>query len=434
MPSKDRERFASSFRTLPIWRALGSRNYRLFFGGQGVSLIGTWVQRVALYWLAYRLTDSAVVLGAVGFAGNIPAFVLSPVAGVLADRWDLRRSLIVAQVLALVQALVLAWLTVTEAVAVWHILALSAVLGVINAFDMPARQAFVVQMVDRAEDLSNAIALNSFLVNGARLLGPVAAGVLVAVVGEGTCFVLNAVSYVPVIAALVAMRMAPRARRERSESLTRDLREGFAYAFGFAPIRALLVLLGLSSLMGMPYATLMPIFAKDILRGGPYTLGLLLASSGLGALIGATYLASRSSVVGLERITIAGTALFGLSLAAFACSSVLWLSLAMMLLSGLGMMLQMAATITLLQTLVDDDKRGRVMSLYTMAFLGMSPFGSLLAGYLAGWIGASWTLLLGGLCCVLGALVFAIRWPALRRLVQPVYVRKGILSEASPEI
>lgn len=403
-------------------RALRHRNYRLFFGGQGVSLIGTWMQRIALHWLVYRLTGSAAMLGLVGFTGQLPTFLVAPLAGVLSDRWDLRRLVLVTQVLAMVQALVLAGLTLSGAVAVWHVVVLSIVLGLINAFDIPARQTFVVQMVAAPADLPNAIALNSFLVNGARLLGPSLAGVLISLVGEGTCFLLNGLSYVFVIAALLAMRLAgPRRPPGRGDVLS-GLRQGFRYAFGSAPIRAVLVLLALVSLVGMPYAVLMPVFATDVLGGGPthgpYILGFLMAASGLGAVAGALYLAGRRSVAGLDGTIARAALIFGGGLVAFARSEELWLSLGLMVVTGFALMLQMAASNTLLQTIVDDDKRGRVMSFYTVAFMGMAPFGSLLAGTVAERLGAPATLLLGGAVCVLGGLVFAFRLPARRAAAQ----------------
>jgi MFS family permease len=415
-------------------RALRHPNYRLFFFGQGISMVGTWMQSVALSWLVYRLTGSALLLGTVGFTLQIPVLLLAPLAGVLADRWSLRRVLVLTQSLALAQATALALLTLTGAVSVWHVLVLSAFMGVVNAFDMPVRQAFVVQMVDQPEDLGNAIALNSFLVNGARLIGPSLAGLVIAEIGEGACFLLNAVSYVAVIAALLAMTVKPRAAGAHHAPFARGLRDGFAYAFGFAPIRSLLLLLALTSLMGMSYATVMPLFAAEVLGGGARTLGFLLGATGLGAVGAALYLAGRPSVVGLGRVIVAGSGIFGLSLIAVGSSRVLWVALPLMLLVGLGMMLQIASSNTVLQTIVDDDKRGRVMSLYAMAFLGMTPFGSLLAGSLAHALGTPHTLMIGGGCCVLGAVFFALQLPGLRPLVRSIYIRKGIIPDASATI
>jgi len=276
-----------------LWRALRSRNYRLFFGGQGISLIGTWMQRIALSWLVYRLTGSAMMLGAVGFASQVPTFLLAPLAGVLSDRWNLRKVLVVTQVLAMVQALALAVLTLTDTVAVWHVFALGIALGAINGFDVPARQTFVVQMVPKVEDVPNAIALNSLLVNSARLIGPSLAGILIGLVGEGVCFLANGLSYVAVVAALLAMQLPARRARPPQTHVLRDLTQGFRYAFGFAPIRGVLLLLALVSLVGMTYVVLMPIFATDVLHGGPHTLGFLMAAAGGGAVAGAFYLAGR---------------------------------------------------------------------------------------------------------------------------------------------
>src|SRR5262245_15184415 len=413
-------------------RALDHRNYRLFFSGQSISLIGTWMTRIATSWLVYRLTNSALLLGVVGFAGQIPSFLLAPVAGVLVDRWNRHRLLVVTQALGMAQSLALAVLTLTGVVKIWHVIALSAFQGVTNAFDMPARQAFVVEMVDRREDLSNAIALNSSMVNAARLLGPSLAGVIIAAVGEGWCFALDGVSYVAVISSLMMMRL-PSAVTEQieEENLFRQFREGWDYIVGFKPIRNMLLLLALVSLVGMPYTVLMPVFADEILGGGPYTLGWLMAASGVGALIGALFLAARRTVLGLGKFipTMAGA--FGAGLIAFSFSRSLWLSLLLMVVTGLGFMAQMAVSNTLLQTIVEEDKRGRVMSFYTAAVMGTTPFGSLLAGLVAARIGAPHTLLIGGSCCIVGALWFAKTLPSLRRDVRPIYAKMGILPQVA---
>jgi MFS family permease len=411
-------------------RALRHRNYRLFFSGQSVSLIGTWMTRIATSWLVYRLTHSALLLGLVGFAGQIPAFLLAPFAGVLIDRWDKHRVLVVTQVLAMLQSAALAGLALTGVINIWHVLGLSLFQGFINAFDMPARQAFVVEMVDTREDLPNAIALNSSMFNAARLLGPSIGGVVIAAVGEGWCFFGDAVSYVAVIASLLLMRVQPRERPAAvREPVWQELRAGWAYVAGSPAIRSILLLLAAVSLVGMPYMVLMPVFASTILGGGPHTLGFLMAATGVGALGGAIFLANRRSVLGLGRIVPAMGALFGLGLIGFSLSRWLVLSLLILLATGLGFMVQNAASNTLLQTLVEDDKRGRVMSFYTMAFMGTAPFGSLLAGALASRIGAPHTLLLGGLGCIAAALWFASRLPALRETVRPIYVERGILPD-----
>jgi MFS family permease len=409
-------------------RALRHRNYRLFFSGQSVSLVGTWMTRIATSWLVYRLTGSALLLGLVGFAGQIPSFLLAPFAGVLIDRWNRHRLLIVTQILAMLQSAALAVLALTGVINIWHVLALSLFQGLINSFDMPARQAFVVEMVEDRADLSNAIALNSSMVNAARLVGPSIGGVLIAAVGEGWCFFWDALSYLAVIASLLLMRLPPRPRRAVAKSkVLPELREGLAYVAASPPIRSILLLLALVSLVGMPYTVLMPVFASTILHGGPHTLGFLMAATGVGALLGAVFLARRRSVLGLGKVIPTTAALFGASLTAFSLSRFLGLSLALLLVTGVGFMVTMSASNTLLQTLVEDGKRGRVMSLYTMAIMGMTPFGSLLAGSLASRIGAPRTLLFGGLGCIAAALWFALLLPKLRERVRPIYVEMGIL-------
>lgn len=412
-------------------RALRHRNYRLFFLGQGTSLIGTWLTRVATSWLVYRLTNSALLLGLVGFAGQIPTFLVAPIAGVLVDRWNRHRVLVVTQALAMLQSALLAYFALRHTITVWHVLALAAFQGLINAFDTPARQAFVVEMVDAREDLANAIALNSSMVNGARLIGPSIAGLLIAAAGEGFCFAVDAVSYVAVLASLLLMHVRPRERAPRNGDVLADLHEGFRYVASFAPIRSILSLLALVSLTGIPYTVLMPIFAGPILGGGAHTLGLLMGASGVGAVAGALWLAARRSVLGLGRaLAIAGT-IFGAALVAFSFSRWLWLSLVLVAIAGGGMMVQMAASNTLLQTFVDEDKRGRVMSFYTMAFFGMAPFGSLAAGWLGERIGAPATVLAGGVATVAGAALFARKLPELRAMLRPIYVRLGILPEVA---
>jgi MFS family permease len=416
-------------------RALNHRNYRLFFSGQSISLIGTWMTRIATSWLVYRLTNSALLLGVVGFAGQIPSFVLAPFAGVIVDRWNKHRLLVATQVLALLQSLALAILALTGIINIWHVIVLSIFQGLINAFDMPARQAFVVEMVEKRDDLANAIALNSSMVNAARLLGPSMGGIIIAAVGEGWCFMIDTISYLAVIASLLAMKITPRiSSKTNNVAVLQQLREGWVYAFRFAPIRNVLLLLALVSLVGMPYTVLMPIFANDILHGGPNTLGLLMAASGVGALAGAMFLAARKSVLGLGKYIPLTAGMFGAGLIAFSFSRMLWLSLLLMVVTGLGFMVQMAASNTVLQTIVDEDKRGRVMSFYTMAFMGTAPFGSLLAGSISAKIGAPQTLLFSGVGCVLGALWFARSLPALRRDVRPIYIRIGILPEVAEAI
>lgn len=414
-----------------LLRALRSRNYRLFFTGQSISLVGTWMQQVAMSWLVYRMTGSAFLLGVVGFVGQIPTFLLAPVAGVLADRWDKRRLLIATQTLSMVQAAALAFFVLAGTVQVWQIVTLSLILGIISTFDIPARQSFIVEMVDNREDLGNAIALNSSMFNAARLIGPSIAGVLVAAVGEGVCFILNAFSYLAVIIALAAMRLAPGKPQRARRHILHELREGVGYALGFSPIRSILLLIALVSLMGMPYSILMPVFARDILHGGPHTFGFLMAAAGCGALVSTVYLASRRNVRGLGRIIVMATILFGAGVIAFAFSRSLPLSLCILCITGFGGMALIASSNTILQTIVDDDKRGRVMSLFTMAFIGMAPFGSLIAGSLAHVIGARYTLVIGGVSCLAGGALFAVILPQIRKKIRPIYVKKGIIDEVA---
>ncbi len=401
-----------------VGRALRHRNYRLFFFGQGTSLVGTWITRVALSWLVYRLTRSEAMLGVVGFAGQLPTFLVAPIAGVLVDRWNRHRVLVVTQVLSLVQSAALAVLALTDHITVAMVLALAAFQGLINAFDTPARQAMVVELIDDRADLSNAIALNSTLVNGARLIGPSIAGLLIAAVGEGWCFAVDAVSYVAVLASLLAMRLTPRPRSPQRGRVLVELRDGLRYARAFAPIRALLLLLAMVSLTGVPYMVLMPVFATEVLHGDAHLLGILTGAVGLGAVTGALWLASRSSVRGLERVLVVAATVFALGLVGFGLSRWLWLSLPLLVATGAGMMMTMAATNTLVQTLVDEDKRGRVMSFYTMAFFGMAPFGALLGGAAADQFGAPATVAVGGVLTLGAVALFLRARPGIAAAVQ----------------
>ena len=410
-----------------IVRALRHRNFRLFFIGQGISLIGTWMQSIALGWLVYRLTHSAFLLGVVGFSGQIAVLLLAPFAGVVADRRNRHSLLILTQVVAMAQAFVLSYLVLTETVMIWHVIALSLVLGSVNAFDIPVRQSFFIEMIEDKNDLGNAIALNSSVVNGARLLGPSVAGLLIATVGEGLCFLINGLSYLAVIASLLLMRLVRKNVSPPGSRAWDDFTEGLKHVFLFEPIRAIILLLGLMSLMGMPYVVLMPLFAKDILHGGPSALGFLMGGCGVGALTGALYLASRRGVLGLGKMIPIGASIFGFGLIAFSLSSNLFLSLPLMTVIGFGQIIELAASNTLLQTIVDDEQRGRVMGFFTVAFLGMAPIGSLIAGAMASVIGAPWTLFIGGVTCLIGAAAFARKLPRLREKARPIYVTRGIL-------
>jgi MFS family permease len=422
-----------------IGRSLAHRNFRLFFAGQTVSLLGTWMQSTAMTWLVYTLAteqerNAAFLLGLTSFAGQIPVLFLGLVAGVLSDRWDRCRIVITTQVLSMFQAFLLGFLTVTHLITINQLIVLCFCLGCINSFDMPTRQAFMTEIIDSAADLPNAIALNSSMVNGARLFGPSIAGIVISLVGEAICFLLNGVSFFFVIAALLAMKIVPRPRKQSHGSVVGGLREGFVYAFGFAPVRAILLLVAMTGLVGMPYVVLLPIFAGDILHGGVRTFGFLAGASGVGALCGSLYLASRSTVVGLGR-WIAGTAgMFGVAIIAFSFSRSVLLSMVLVCVAGFSVVVQLASSNTILQTIVDDQKRGRVMSLYTVAFLGMAPLGSLIAGGLASRIGAPWTVRSGGICCILGAILFARQLPKIRQIVRPIYTQMGILPTAAAGI
>ena len=413
------------------WRALRHRNFQLFFSGQSISLIGTWMTRVATSWLVYRLTHSAILLGTVSFAGQIPTFLLAPLAGVLVDRWNRRTVLVVTQALAMVQSLLLAALTLTHRITIVEVLILSACQGCINAFDMPGRQSFMLEMVEDRADLSNAIAINSSMVNLARLVGPSLAGMLIAVSSEGWCFLVDGVSYIFVITSLLMMRLDPAqaiaAAARARDSLMLQLREGWDFVRHSIPIRTILLQFALISLMGWPFTVLMPIFAAQVLHGGPHTLGFLMGAMGVGSLISALSLVLRKSVRGLLRMIPIASAVFGVGLICFGLSHLLWLSMALLLVAGFGMMQGVTASNTIIQTIVPEDKRGRVMSYYTVAFVGMAPFGSLFAGALAHLVGAPYTVIVSGVACILGAAWFWTQMPRIRPEMRPIYERLGII-------
>jgi MFS family permease len=411
-----------------LTRALRHRNYRLFFSGQSLSLIGTWITRVATSWLVYRLTGSELLLGIVGFCGQIPTTILAPFAGVLVDRWDKHRLLVATQALSLLQSLALGVLTLRHEITVGWVLGLQVVQGLINAFDTPARQAFVVEMVTDRADLANAIALNSSMVNGSRIIGPSIGGVLIAAFGEGWCFMVDAISYLFVIASLLMMRLTKAEKERHVEArILGELRTGFQYVVHSVPIRTSLVVLSIVSAMGMPYSVLMPAYVTSVLHGGPNLLGVLMTASGVGALAGALYLAGRRSVVGLGKVMFVSTLAFGAAMIGFAFTRTLWLALVLLPIVGAGFMIQLAATNTVLQTIVEDRLRGRVMAFYTMAFFGTAPIGSLVAGVAAERIGTAWTIAAAGVVSVGTALWFATQLSRLRALVRPIYVQLGIL-------
>jgi MFS family permease len=413
------------------WRALRHRNFKLFFFGQSISLIGNWMTRLATTWLVYRLTHSALLLGIVSFAGQIVSFALGPFAGVWVERLDRRKLLVWTQIAAALQSLAMAALTLAHVITLWEIIALTALQGLINAFDMPARQSFLVQMVDDRNDLSNAIAINSSMANGAGLIGPAIAGLVIASVGEGWCFFMDGVSYFAVIASLLLMRIKPMDIRRNASSMLEQMREGWDYVRTFHPIRSILLLFALISLMGYPYGVLLPVFAGQVLHGGAATLGWLTGASGVGALVSALSLAVRKSVVGLARTVQIAATILGGGLILFGLSHTLWLSLVLMVFAGFGLMQCASGCNTIIQSLVTDDKRARVMSYYTMAFFGSATFGSLLAGALAHWIGAPRTFIITGAFCVAGSLWFMLDLPKVNAVMRPFYQQMGLLPTRS---
>lgn len=410
-------------------RAFRHRNFRLFFYGQSLSLIGSWIQQIALSWLVYRMTGSPFLLGLTAFAGQFPILILAPLGGIWADRFDVRKLLMATQVLAMLQALALALLTYTGLIQVWHIIAMATALGVIMALDTPLRQTFVPKMVPAREDLPAAIAFNGFMQNAGRMIGPTIAGILLVYFSEASCFLINGVSKIAVILAILYTSIAPSSRPSSHPSLLRGLTEGVRYAWGVVPIRLLLPVLALVSFMATPYQTLLPIFAKETFGGGAETLGFLMGAAGFGSLLSPIYLASRRDVRGLLRILLGGMMLTGITLMMFAYSHLLWLSMVMIALTGLGIILAAQAVGTIFQTIVDDGMRGRIMSLFTAAFLGVAPLGSLAAGSLAHAVGAEHTLAIGGACCVAGAIALWRQLPRLRATIRPIYIRLGIIQK-----
>ena len=433
-PGQPTETIGSDSKLKFALRALRHRNYRLFFVGQTLSLIGTWMTQIATSWLVYRMTKSALLLGLVGFSGQIPSLILSPFGGVFVDRLNRHRVLKVTQILSMLESFALAALALSGRITIWDIIGLTMFQGAVNALDMPARQTFLVDMIEDRADLPNAIALNSSMVNSARLIGPSIAGVVIAIAGEGYCFLIDGFSYLAVIASLYAMRTKPQAIARVRQHVMAELKEGFRYVANFAPIRSILILLACVSLVGVPYTVLMPIFAASVLHGGPNTLGFLTGCAGVGALTSAIILAMRRTVLGLARVISIVAFTFGGALIVFGFSTHLWLSLPLMMVTGFSMMQLMAASNTIMQTIVDEDKRGRVMSFYTMSFTGAMPFGSLIFGALANKIGAPKTVICGGLLVILVATWFSSQLKALRRVVRPIYQELGILPSIATAI
>ncbi len=404
-------------------RALSNRDYRLFFFGQGASLIGTWMQSVAASWLIYRLTGSAFMLGLSGFLGQIPIFLISPVAGVLGDRWSRHRILLIVQIMSMIQAFVLAAVTLSGVVQVWHILALTGILGIINAFEMPVRQAFVIEMIKDRDELPNAIALNSSIFNASRLVGPAVAGAIIAAAGEGVCFLINGLSYIAIIAAFLSMNVIPLKIKRTGKNVFADMKDGFSYAVRFVPIRDILILIALMSLFGMTFPVLLPVFADRVFGGGSHTFGILVSASGAGAFLATIYLAMRKSLQGQGLIMNIGVYTFAFSLMAFAYSDIIYISMLLLVVIGFSMIVVVASSNMVLQAIVDEDKRGRVMSFYIMAFTGAAPVGSLLAGSLSSKAGAPLTVFICGCACFILAAAFSFRLPAVRVLVRQAIAR-----------
>ena len=410
-------------------RAFRHRNFRYYFCGQSLSMVGTWIQQIAMSWLVYRLTDSPFLLGVTAFAGQIPILVLGALGGVWSDRVDRHKLMVITQLLALAQGLALAALTYAGAIEVWHIIALATVLGVITAIDMPLRQTFVPQLVPAREDLAAAIAFNGVIMNTGRMIGPAIAGLLLAYSSEAFCFLVNAISKVAALAAILLLTVKPNPLESDRKSVIGGLTQGLRYAWGVVPIRILLPVAALLGFMVTPYQTLLPVFAKEILSGGPEMLGILMAAAGAGSMLAPIYHASRREVRGLTQVIFGGMMITGVSLMIFAYSRNLWLAMAMIALTGMGLILAAQAIVTILQTIVDDAMRGRIMSLFMVAFLGISPLGSLAAGAMAQGVGAEATLFAGGICCCLGGMVLLRQLPRLRANIRPIYVKLGIVQE-----
>lgn len=420
-----------SFDVLHLFRTLKYRNYKLFFTGQGISLIGTWIQIIAMNWLVYELSGSAFVLGVVGFLSRFPILILSPFAGVLADRKNRYKLLILTQIFSMIQAAILTILVFAGTIQVWHIFILGTFLGVINAFDTPIRQSFISDIVEKKEDLSNAIALNSVLFNTARLIGPSIAGIILATVGEGWCFLLNTLSFVAILITLMFMKVPPQKIIVSVKSPLKEFKDGFIYVYRNIPIRIVLLVLAVVSLMGMSFQVLMPIFAKDVLNGQAHTLGFLMSAVGLGAVTGGIMLASRKSIIGLGRVIAISTTIFSISLILFAISRSQLISMFLLYFTGLGMITQMASSNTIIQTLTDENMRGRVMSFYTIAFMGTVPFGNLFAGILAGIIGETYTVMLSGISSLFAAIYFYYKLPEIRKYAKPIIIKKNLYPPSS---
>ncbi|MGH8047917.1 MAG: MFS transporter [Chthoniobacterales bacterium] len=407
-----------------------SRNYRLYFGGQAVSMLGTWMTQTATIWLVYHITGSPFWLGAIAFLGQLPAIVLSPLGGVWVDRLDRLKLLKVTQALAMTQSLLLAFFTLTGRIDIWLLTALAMFQGLINAFDLPTRQSLNVLLAEKREHLPSIIAMNSSLINLARLVGPALAGFVIAFSNAGWCFLLDGVSYIAVLVALFAMRLTVPQPAPRMGSVWQELREGFNYTWGFLPIRALLLMTAAIGIFGLSYAVLIPVYAKTVFNGDARMLGLLMSASAAGSVLAALYLAGRKSIRGLGNAIVIGGIMASCALAVFAFSKILWLSVLCLVLTGMGGILIFASNNTLIQNLVEESKRGRTMSIYTVAFLGGMPLGALLTGSVANAIGITSATCINAAACLALAIAFAYWLPRLRHEARPVLERAGILPAA----
>jgi len=412
---------------IQIFKSLHSRNYRLYFIGQGISLIGSWMQNIALSWLIYRLTGSVFLLGLIGFTSQIPTLLLTPVTGVVTDRFNRLNILKLTQTCYLLLALAMTLLVMLNQIEVWHIIVLSVLGGVITAFDAPARQSLVINLIDNPDDLGNAIALNSAIFNGARLIGPAVAGVTIAAVGEGVCFLLNTLSFFAVLAALMNIRIHANPVAAKQENLKKSFREGWQYTFHSVPIRMLITLLALLSLAGFSFIVLLPAYAKEILHGSSDTLGYLMSALGAGALLAALYMASRQNVIGLSKILAMNIGIVSAAVVLASFTQQVAFALIWCFFGGLSMILLLSSINTLLQTITDEDKRGRVMSFYAMALMGTTPIGNLIAGYIASKIGIPYTFLIFGVITLGTGVWFSLNLKAFRKYVHPIFINKGIL-------
>ena len=411
---------------LPTLRALRHRNFRLFLSGQVCALIGYWMQSIAQGWLLYKMTGSATLLGILGFASSLPILLLSPFAGLWSDRVNLHRAMFATQILEMLQAITVAALAVAGILAPWHLITLSMILGILVAIELPVRHAYMLELIDDKADLPNAIAVTSLMANCGRLVGPALAGIVIASLSESACFVINALTYTAVMISFMMIKVTPTARAPNTTPMLQGMREGFSYVWHSLPIRSLLLLLTAVGFLGTPYINLMPVLTREVFNVGAREMGFMIGAAGLGAVSGTLYLATRPSVRGLVRLLTCTAFAAGVSLALVAHVKIVWLTLPLLAITGFGILATSVSVNMIVQTIVDDDKRGRVMALYTASFMGMAPFGALAAGALADVIGVAATLTISGACCALGALALASRHTQIREELREAYARLGI--------